>query len=332
MNSNLIVIGGGIVGLSTAMRITQRFPNLSGTVVEKEERLAEHQTGHNSGVIHAGVYYAPGSLKAQFCRAGSAATLAFCREHGLPVEQCGKLIVATDDVRLKRLGVLHDRCLQNGLSPESLDAKELVRREPRIVGKGAVFVSSSGITDYPAIARTMAAQVKERGGTIRTGTRVIGIREHRDGVVIETTAGSLHSSFAIVCGGLHADRLAATCGIDLDFRIVPFRGEYYRLPEAKNDVVRHLIYPVPDPALPFLGVHLTRMIGGYVTVGPSAVLAMAREGYDWSGINFADIAELARFPGFWRVLRNHGRSGLAEFKNSCSKAGIWQSARNIALN
>jgi (S)-2-hydroxyglutarate dehydrogenase len=276
MEKNIIVIGGGIVGLSTAMQIAERFPGFSVTVIEKEDALATHQTGHNSGVIHAGVYYAPGSLKAQFCRAGAAASYDFCRRHDLPTNRCGKMIVATDDVALERLGSLFDRCRQNGLSPELLSAAELSTREPNISGKGAILVSSSGITDYPAIARTMASIVERAGGKIRTGARVVDLREDGDSVVVETTKGQLRADFAIVCGGLQADRLAARCGIDLDFMVVPFRGEYYRLPESRNDIVRHLIYPVPDPALPFLGVHLTRMIGGYVTVGPNAVLALAR--------------------------------------------------------
>lgn len=327
MEKNIIVIGGGIVGLSTAMQLAERFPRFSVTVIEKEETLATHQTGHNSGVIHAGVYYAPGSFKARFCRAGAEATYDFCRRHDLPTERCGKMIVATDEIGLERLAALFDRCVQNGLSPELLSAAELSRREPNIVGKGAIFVSSSGIADYPAIARAMASIVERSGGKLNTGTRVIDLREDGDSVVAETTKGQIRADFAIVCGGLHADRLAARCGIDLDFMVVPFRGDYYRLPESRNDIVRHLIYPVPDPALPFLGVHLTRMIGGYVTVGPNAVLALAREGYNWSRINLSDLGELARFPGFWRVLSRHARSAVSEFTNSLFRKGYLAECR-----
>lgn len=319
MTKDLIVIGGGIIGLSTAMNFLERFPDFTVTVIEKESVLAAHQTGHNSGVIHAGVYYAPGSLKAKFCREGAEATLAFSQKHGLPVEQCGKLIVATDDVGMGRLGSLYDRCLQNGLSPEKLDAAELRRREPRIVGKSAIFVASSGIADYPAIARAMAREIEARGGQIRCLTRVQDIREERIGVAVDTTAGIFKADYAIVCGGLHADRMAAMCGLDLDFRIIPFRGEYFRLPSNMDDIVRHLIYPVPDPALPFLGVHLTRMIGGYVTVGPNAVLALAREGYSWLKVSIPDLAHLVTFPGFWRVLKNHRQSAVTEFRSSVFK-------------
>lgn len=319
MGKTLIVVGGGIIGLSTAMKFLERFPDFTVIVIEKESELATHQTGHNSGVIHAGVYYAPGSLKAQFCREGAEATLAFSRRHGLPVEQCGKLIVATDDVGMERLGALYDRCVKNGLSPEKIDSAELGRREARIVGKGAIFVAASGIAGYPAIARAMAKEIEAKGGTICLGARVDDIREDRTGVLVDTTAGTFRGDYAIVCGGLHADRMAAMCGLDLDFRIVPFRGEYYRLLARMDNIVRHLIYPVPDPALPFLGVHLTRMIGGYVTVGPNAILALAREGYNWSKVSIPDLARLASFPGFWRVLKNHRRSAVAEFKNSVFK-------------
>jgi L-2-hydroxyglutarate oxidase len=321
MSKTVLVIGGGIVGLSTAMQILDRFPDFRVTLVEKESDLAKHQTGHNSGVVHAGVYYTPGSLKAKFCRAGAEATRDFCRKHSLPFDQCGKLIVATDEQGLQRLGALEEKCLTNGLSPERLDAKELSRREPNVVGKGAIFVAASGIADYPAIARTMAVVFKNAGGEIKLDTRVLDIREDPSRVAVESTAGTLSGDYVVVCGGLQADRLASMCGIDLNFRIVPFRGEYYRLPAAKNDVVRHLIYPVPDPSLPFLGVHLTRMIGGYVTVGPNAVLALAREGYDWSTISVSDLTHLVGFPGFWRVMKVHGRSGANEIKNSIFKRG-----------
>ncbi len=312
----MIVIGGGIVGLSTANQLGAAFPDLSITLVEKEDEVGRHQTGHNSGVIHAGVYYAPGSLKAQLCKAGATATYDYCRQHGIPVEQCGKLIVATDDVERARLETLYARCIENGLSPEKLDAGQLRRREPNITGLAAIFVAATGITDYGMIARTMAGEIEARGGTVLTGTRVLSMREEGDRVVVETTRGDLQSDFAVVCGGLHADRFARMCGIDLDFRIIPFRGEYYRLPESKNHVVRHLVYPVPDPALPFLGVHLTRMIGGYMTVGPNAVLALSREGYRWSDISLPDLAAMASFPGLWRVLKQHRRSAMAEFRSS----------------
>ena len=227
------------------MQLTRRYQGLPVTI-EKEEDVAAHQTGHNSGVVHAGVYYALGSLKAAFCRAGVQATREICRHHGLPHEQRGKLIVAIND-RIERL-VPSSRCIKNGLDPERLDGRQLSEREPRIVGKGAIFVQSSSITDYPAIARTMVKEIRRRGGTVLCGVEVVGIKERSTEVTVETTEGEFKTEFVTVCAGLHADRMAAMCGIDLDFRIVPFRGEYFQLPRlSKNEIVKHLIYPVPTP-------------------------------------------------------------------------------------
>jgi L-2-hydroxyglutarate oxidase len=318
---DVIVIGGGIVGLSTAMQLTERFPHLSITLVEKEASVASHQTGHNSGVIHAGVYYTPGSLKAQFCRQGSDATYAFCREHSLPVEQCGKLIVASNETESSRLEELFARCLKNGLDPQWLDRTELQHMEPRIVGQNGILVRSSGIADYPEIARTMARIIEDHGADILLDHRVIDMREEPEGVVVETEKRTLHARFVVVCAGLMADRLAQMCGIDIDFRIVPFRGEYFRLPDTKSDIVNHLIYPVPNPDLPFLGVHLTRMIGGYVTVGPNAIIAMAREGYRWRDISARDLWEMATFPGVRKLLREHSQFAARELLNSVFRRG-----------
>lgn len=316
---NVIIVGGGIVGLSTAMHLAQRFPDRSITVIEKEAALAQHQTGHNSGVVHAGVYYAPGSLKATLCKQGARSTLEFCQRHAIPYEQCGKLIVATDPIGMERLTVLYEQCRANALEPLILTAAELADREPRIAGKGAIFVAASGIVDYAAIASKMASLVAAAGGEVVTSEAVLDIREEKYEVIVETTAGTRRASNLVACGGLHADRLAMMCGIDLDFRIVPFRGEYFRLPPSKNNLVKHLIYPVPDPSLPFLGVHLTRMIGGYITVGPNAVLAFAKEGYRRSQLNFKEMAGLIAFPGFWKMLARHRRSAFGEFANSMSR-------------
>jgi L-2-hydroxyglutarate oxidase len=321
VTTDILVIGGGIVGLSTAMQLTERYPDVSVTVIEKETALAAHQTGHNSGVIHAGVYYAPGSLKARFCREGSEATYAFCHSHGLPVQRCGKLIVATNPLEELRLEDLLARCRSNGLAPQWIDGHELRRIEPHIVGRSAILVSTSGIADYPAIARKMAAIVEQRGGKVLLDAPVMALRESSDGVIADTPRLTLRARFAIVCAGLMADRLAGMCGIPLDFKIVPFRGEYFRLPDAMNGIVSRLIYPVPNPDLPFLGVHLTRMIGGYVTVGPNAVLALAREGYRWRDLNARDLLEMAMFPGLRKMLRQHGRSAVREFVNSVFKRG-----------
>lgn len=319
MSVDFTIIGGGIVGISTALHLAERFPGASILVLEKEPALAVHQTGHNSGVIHAGVYYRPGSLKARFCREGLAATVAFCRRHDLPYDNCGKLIVATDDTELARMEALHQRAQANDLAIERLDAAELGRREPRIVGKGALFVADTGIVDYTAVTRAMAGAFQASGGTIQLNTAVRDIREEPKAVLVDSDGGLIRTRHLIVCAGLMADRLAGICGLGVDFRIVPFRGEYYRLPSEKDDIVRHLIYPVPDPALPFLGVHLTRMIGGFVTVGPNAVLATRREGYRKGDIDFRDMAEMLTYRGFWNVLRRNLRSGLSEMGNSLIK-------------
>lgn len=320
-DADVLIIGGGIVGVSTAMQLIDRHPNFTVLLLEKEGALAVHQSGHNSGVVHAGVYYTPGSLKADFCRRGAAATYAFCEVHGLPAKRCGKLIVATNDIEDARLRQLEERCRQNRLNPEYLDAGALKLLEPRISGTSAIRVASSGIADYPAITRKMAELVEAGGGRILLGQQVDHLREEHDAVVAETATSVYRTRYAIVCGGLMADRLARMCDIELDFQIIPFRGEYFRLPAAKNDIVKHLIYPVPDPTLPFLGVHLTRMIGGYVTVGPNAVLALAREGYGWSRINPHDLWEMVQFGGFWSMLRDNAKSGLSEFRNS-----LWRRA------
>lgn len=319
MTYDLAIIGGGIVGLATALEVTERFPGLSIVIIEKEDGLAMHQTGRNSGVIHAGVYYQRGSLKARFCKEGVEATIRFCREHGLPFEQCGKMIVATAADELPRMAALYDRALANELPIERLDAAELARREPHIRGVGALFVPTSGIVDYGLVARTMAKTLTERGCEILTRMNVDAIREEPADITISAGQQTIKVKHLIACAGVMADRIAKLCGLDLDFQIVPFRGEYYRLRPDKDNIVKHLIYPVPDPELPFLGVHLTRMIGGYVTVGPNAVLAFARNGYRFTDINWRDLSEMISYRGFRRVIRANLRSGLSEMWNSLSK-------------
>jgi L-2-hydroxyglutarate oxidase len=318
---DLAIVGGGIVGLATALQMSERFPGMSIVLLEKEDEVAQHQTGRNSGVIHAGVYYQPGSMKARFCKEGVVATIQFCREHGIPFEQCGKLLVATDAVELERMAALQERCVANGLTIERLDATELRRREPRIRGLGALFTPTTGIVDYGVVARAMAAVFRERGGEIRTGIEVDAIREDPSGVTIGARGQVIMARHLIVCAGVMADRMARLCGLKLDFQIVPFRGEYFRLGADKDDIVKHLIYPIPDPALPFLGVHLTRMIDGYVTVGPNAVLAFARNGLRLTDVNLADVREMIGFPGFRRLIQANLRSGMAEMWNSLNKAG-----------
>lgn len=321
------VIGGGIVGCSVAWQLARAEPGARVVLIEKERRTAVHQTGHNSGVIHAGIYYAPGSLKARLCQEGSAATYAFCDEHGIAYERCGKLLVATNPLEMQRMQALYERGLQAGLPVELLNEEELRRREPHISGLGAVFVRSTGIVDYRQISQRMAERFQALGGTLMLGTEVKSIREHDTHVDLGTDRGPLRVRQLVVCGGAQADRLARMAGLDLDFAIVPFRGEYYRLPPRLNRVAQALIYPIPDPELPFLGIHLTRMIDGSTTVGPNAVLGFAREGYPRFSLNWRDLRDMAAFPGLWKLLPGQWRNGLNEFANSLSRQRYLQQCR-----
>lgn len=317
MTVDYVVIGGGIVGLSTAWQLQQRIPDASIVLVEKEDRLAAHQTGRNSGVIHAGIYYTPGSLKAKFCKEGVDATISFCRENDIPVEQCGKLLVATDAVERERMLALYERAKQNGLDVELLDANGLREREPNIAGVAAIFVRTTGIVDYAEISRHFARKFKALGGEIRLRSEVVELEETDQSVVVSLRSGNvIETRYLIACGGLIADRLASMLDIDIDFQVIPFRGEYYKLSQHMNDIVNHLIYPIPDPALPFLGVHLTRMIDGSVTVGPNAVLSYKREGYDRLQFSLRDVWSMVRFSGFWRVVKNNFANGVSETWNS----------------
>ena len=325
-----IVVGGGIVGLATARALSLRKPSGKIVVIEKETAVARHQTGHNSGVIHAGVYYAPGSLKATLCRAGVDATLSYARANDVPVEQCGKMLVATSRIELERMAALRGRCAKNNLPVEALSAEALSEREPNITGLGALFVRTTGIVDYVALSRAMAREIETAGAVIELGARVCAIAERSDEVVVETDAATIKGRYLIVCAGLQADRMARMAGLDIDFAIVPFRGEYYRLAPKHDTIVKHLIYPIPDPDLPFLGVHLTRMVGGYVTVGPNAVLGFAREGYAKTALSARDLWDMARFPGFWRVMRGNLRSGIMEMRNSLSKRRYLELCRRYA--
>ena len=317
-----LIIGGGIVGLSTAWQLQQRKPGSSILLLEKESELAKHQTGRNSGVIHAGIYYKPGSLKAKFCKAGVEATMAFCRQHEIPVEQCGKLIVASNTAEHTQMLELFERARENGLDVELLDATELRQREPNIVGTGAILLRTTGITDYPAITRAFAAQFEQLGGEVRLGSAVTNLQESADSVTATLANGQqIKTKYLIACGGLMADRLAIMQGINIDFQIIPYRGEYYQLPREKNNIVKHLIYPVPNPELPFLGIHLTRMIDGSVTVGPNALQGWKREGYGRVNVDPKDVLQMILFPGFWKVLRTNFRFGIHEIRNSIWKSG-----------
>jgi L-2-hydroxyglutarate oxidase len=309
-----VVVGGGILGLATAHRILLDRPGASVTVLEKEHRWAAHQTGHNSGVLHAGVYYSPGSLKARFCRRGRESMVEFCREYGVPHRVCGKLVVATEDAELPRLRALHDRSLANGLAVRMLTPAEAREHEPEVACVAAMHVPETGIADFTAVSTTLARLLAEAGADLRLGTRVTGIR----GPVVETDRGEVRADVLVNCAGLHADRVASMAGVDLPARILPFRGEYHELRPEARDLVRGLVYPVPDPRFPFLGVHLTRMVDGSVHAGPNAVLALSREGYSWGRIRLGDLAEAAAYPGLWRLGLRYHRYGAGEVLRSLS--------------
>ena len=327
MTYDYLIVGGGIVGISTAWQLLQRHPNQRILVLEKESHFAGHQTGHNSGVIHAGVYYQPGSLKADFCRRGNQATINFCLEHDIPYEQCGKLLVATDKNEYSLMEKLFERAGENRIEAEWLNREQLKEREPNITGLGAFFVPQTGIVDYCKITDKMADLFKARGGMVRLDCEVLGLEEKNDGLRVRTSIEEFNTRYLIACSGLMADRLVKMLGIRPDFQIIPFRGEYFRLPADKNDIINHLIYPIPDPNMPFLGVHLTRMVDGTVTVGPNAVLGFKREGYKKTDVSFRDIREMAAFSGFWKVMQQNLKAGLAEFKNSIFKRGYLELVR-----
>jgi L-2-hydroxyglutarate oxidase len=315
MITRYVIIGGGIIGLTVAHRLVQEQPAATVTVVEKEPGVAAHQTGHNSGVIHAGVYYRPGSLKARMCRAGSASMVRFCQEYGIPVRVCGKLIVATSADEVPRLRALHERALANDLPVRLIGPEQAREHEPHVACVAAMHVASTGIVDFGAVCATVAKLLEDAGVRLRTGERVVGLGTG----MVTTTGGDIPADAVINCAGLHADRIARLAGVDLPARIVPFRGEYHELRPERRDLVKGLIYPVPDPSLPFLGVHLTRMIDGTVHAGPNAVLALAREGYRWSRLNVRDVVDAVTYPGLWRLGRRQLRYGLTELGRSLSR-------------
>ncbi|WP_054815248.1 L-2-hydroxyglutarate oxidase [Nocardia arizonensis] len=321
------VIGGGIVGVATARTLLRRHPGASLVLVEKAAALATHQTGHNSGVIHSGIYYAPGSLKARLCARGAQWTKDFAAAHGIPFEVCGKLLVATDAEEHRRMLDLYERSVANGVEVELLDTARLRRREPRVAGVGALYVPGTGIIDYGRVTATLADQVRAGGGEIVLGAEIAALRESTDAVTVSGSAGSWTARTLVVCAGLQADRLAAAAGLRTDFRIVPFRGEYYQLPPERADLVRTLIYPVPDPSLPFLGVHLSPTIDGALTVGPNAVLALSREGYRKGSVDLRDARDALGYPGVRRVARAHFRTGVRELRNSLFKRGYLAECR-----
>ncbi len=327
MRYDFIVVGGGIVGAATARRLQQTFPGRSILLIEKEMRSAAHQTGRNSGVIHAGVYYAPGSLKAQFCKAGAAATYAFCREHNLPAQRCGKLLVATNKSEITRMRELEQRCAQNGIEYEALDAERLHALEPMIAGLGALRIPVTGMTNYAVICDKLLELFVAVGGEVRMGTEVLALQENATEIIATTTSGEFRAQYLTACAGVMADRLVRMQGLPADFRIVPFRGEYFRLRSSSSIAISHHIYPLPDPALPFLGIHLTRMIDGGITVGPNAVLAPGREAYRNTQFDLRDLCDMASFTGFWRLLPQYWAQGLRELRNSLLPAAYLREAQ-----
>jgi len=321
------IVGGGIVGLAAAYRIGQRRPDAEVTVLEKETGVGRHQSGNNSGVLHAGLYYKPGTIKARLAVCGIRQMVGFCQENGIAHEVCGKLVVASNEEELPRLRDLFERGQQNGLEGlEMLGPEQMREIEPHVAGIAAVRVPQEGIADYPAVCEALARKVN---GRVVTAARVRRLRKTTDGWVAETTAGDFESQMAVNCAGLHSDRVAAMGGVRRDMRIVPFRGEYYKIKPERQYLVRNLIYPVPDPKFPFLGVHFTRLIHGGIEAGPNAVLALAREGYSKWDINLRDCFDFVTYSGFWRFIAKYPRVCFNELRRSFSKRLFCASLRKL---
>ena len=319
---DVVVVGGGIVGLATAYGLLQAYPDMSVTLFEKETQLAQHQTGHNSGVLHSGIYYKPGSLKAKNCAAGRQAILDFCAGEGIPTHICGKVIVAVDEADAQRLAALYERAQANGIPCEQIGPERLHEIEPHAAGIKAVYLPNAGVVDFRQVCRRLAARIQEQGGRVLTHTEVTGLNEAVEGVTITSTAGAFSARYVINCAGLHSDRLARLAHAASPARIIPFRGEYYVLRPQAEHLCRSLIYPVPDPRFPFLGVHFTRTAWGQVECGPNAVLAFAREGYRKSDINLRDLSETLAYSGFIRMVARHWRMGVGEMVRSYNKAAF----------
>ena len=327
--ADLAVVGAGIIGLATAHRYLTDHPGRRVVVLEAEARPALHQTGRNSGVLHSGVYYRPGSAKATMAVAGRSSMVEFCRRHDIAHEVCGKVIVAVDGSERTRLGALADRAERNGVQAELIDARRLAELEPYCAGVEALHIPGTGIADYGAVCRVLLAEIEAAGGELRTSTRVVGITEVAGGVRVATTTGDLEAAWLTNCAGLRCDQVAAMAGAAGGYRIVPFRGEYYELIADRSHLVNNLIYPVPDPSFPFLGVHLTRMIDGTIHAGPNAVLALAREGYRWSDISGTQLREHLANRGLWRLAQRYWRTGAAEVWRSLNKAAFTRALQRL---
>jgi len=323
------IIGGGIVGLSTCMALGQRYPNARVVVLEKESSWALHQTGNNSGVIHSGIYYKPGSFKAKFCREGSRSMVEFCQKHEIDYEVCGKVIVATDAKELPLLANLYKRGLENGLRVTKLGAEEVKEIEPHVRCLVGIRVHTTGIVNYKQVCQKYVELIAAQGGELRLNTKVEKISAASEYQVIETNNGTVTARFVINCAGLHSDRIAKLNQVDPQAKIVPFRGEYYELKPEKRYLVKHLIYPVPNPNFPFLGVHFTRMIDGSVHAGPNAVLSLKREGYKKTDFDLQDFAEVMSYGGFWKLAAKHAPEGIQEMIRSFSKAAFVRSLQRL---
>ncbi len=326
---DFVIIGGGIVGTAAALSL-QMKGKYSVAVLEAEEKVAPHQTGHNSGVIHSGLYYKPGSLKAANCTAGREMMYRFCDENNIQFEKCGKIVIATSKEELPALDELERRGKANGLTGiKRLTSEEIIEYEPYAEGIAGLFVSETGIVDYTKVTEAYAKIILNNGGEIKLGSRFISLRKNGKHLLLNTASGETETKFLINCGGLYADRIAKLCGVEPKIQIVPFRGEYYKLKKEKEYLVKNLIYPVPDPKFPFLGVHYTRMIHGGIEAGPNAVLAFKREGYSHKDFSFKDVSQMIFYSGFWKMASKHYKMGIAEFRRSFSKKLFVESLQKL---
>lgn len=326
---DVVIIGAGIVGLATAYQTLLAHPGLDVLVLEKESRVAFHQTGHNSGVIHSGIYYKPGSLKAANCRRGRSMLIDFCREQSIPFDLCGKVIVAVDESELPALDRIHQRGLANGVHCERIDQLRLRELEPHAAGVAAIHVHDAGIISYTAVCRALASEIERLGGHVIFDAPLHEAAHEPFGVVVSTPAGRFAARLVVNCAGLQSDRVARLLGTQVSLKIVPFRGEYYELAHEARHLCRNLIYPVPDPAFPFLGVHFTRMIDGSVECGPNAVLALGREAYAKDQLSIADLADTLGYPAFWRLAAKHWKTGAGEVWRSMSKAAFVRALQRL---
>ena len=327
---DVVVVGGGIIGLATSMKLTQDFPKLKVAVLEKEKEVAQHQTGHNSGVIHAGIYYAPGSQKANFCSTGGKLLRDFCDEYGIAYDMCGKLIVATDDSEVPQLEELFKRGTENGAEGlRMVDQEEIKEIEPYSAGVKAILSPNTGIIDYFEVSQAYATRMRENGGDLLTNVEVISIENKDNLVYVNTTSGTIAAKYVLNCAGLHADTVARMMGVDVGVKIVPFRGEYFSIIPEKEHMVKGLIYPVPNPSMPFLGVHFTRRINGSVEAGPNAVLAFAREGYKKTDVNLKDTLGTLSYAGFWKMSAKYWKVGMHEQYRSLVKGVFVKSLQKL---